>query len=85
MQQCCESNFTLLTDKQRIKPWLVSCLLQVHDTTIQAGAYPSPLNYFNFPKSVCTSVNEVMQELHYHVFSSRLRLLNTAIACGCLL
>lgn len=33
--------------------------VQVHDTTIQAGAYPSPLNYFNFPKSVCTSVNEV--------------------------
>jgi methionine aminopeptidase len=26
---------------------------------IEAGAYPSPLNYFNFPKSVCTSVNEV--------------------------
>lgn len=26
---------------------------------IEAGAYPSPLNYYNFPKSVCTSVNEV--------------------------
>jgi hypothetical protein len=26
---------------------------------VEAGAYPSPLNYFNFPKSVCTSVNEV--------------------------
>ena len=26
---------------------------------MEAGAYPSPLNYFNFPKSVCTSVNEV--------------------------
>ena len=22
-------------------------------------AYPSPLNYYKFPKSVCTSVNEV--------------------------
>lgn len=22
-------------------------------------AYPSPLNYYRFPKSVCTSVNEV--------------------------
>lgn len=32
---------------------------QVHDATIAAGAYPSPLNYFSFPKSVCTSVNEV--------------------------
>ncbi len=32
---------------------------QVHEATIAKGAYPSPLNYFNFPKSVCTSVNEV--------------------------
>eukprot|EP01023_Acetabularia_acetabulum_P023141 TRINITY_DN22713_c1_g1_i1.p1 TRINITY_DN22713_c1_g1~~TRINITY_DN22713_c1_g1_i1.p1 ORF type:complete len:388 (-),score=59.70 TRINITY_DN22713_c1_g1_i1:697-1860(-) len=32
----------------------------VHEATIQAGAYPSPLNYFSFPKSVCTSVNEVI-------------------------
>jgi hypothetical protein len=29
---------------------------------VEAGAYPSPLNYFNFPKSVCTSVNEVRQQ-----------------------
>jgi hypothetical protein len=29
---------------------------------IEAGAYPSPLNYYNFPKSVCTSVNEVSSE-----------------------
>lgn len=32
----------------------------VHEATLAAGAYPSPLNYFNFPKSVCTSVNEVV-------------------------
>ncbi|DBA68002.1 TPA: hypothetical protein ACH3X2_014034 [Trebouxia sp. C0005] len=32
----------------------------VHEATISAGAYPSPLNYFHFPKSVCTSVNEVI-------------------------
>src|SRR5690606_25176754 len=25
-----------------------------------AGAYPSPLNYSGFPKSICTSVNEVI-------------------------
>lgn len=34
--------------------------LAVHDMVVAAGAYPSPLNYGNFPKSVCTSVNEVM-------------------------
>ncbi len=32
----------------------------VHQLTIDADAYPSPLNYGHFPKSVCTSVNEVI-------------------------
>lgn len=30
----------------------------VHAMITDAGAYPSPLTYGNFPKSVCTSVNE---------------------------
>ncbi|BDA42409.1 Methionine aminopeptidase 1D, mitochondrial [Coccomyxa sp. Obi] len=30
----------------------------VHKMIIENGAYPSPLTYGNFPKSVCTSVNE---------------------------
>lgn len=32
----------------------------VHEETIRRDAYPSPLNYYEFPKSVCTSVNEVI-------------------------
>ena len=32
----------------------------VHELTIKEGGYPSPLNYRGFPKSVCTSVNEVI-------------------------
>lgn len=32
----------------------------VHDACIERNVYPSPLNYYNFPKSVCTSVNEVI-------------------------
>lgn len=32
----------------------------VHEKTIELGGYPSPLNYRGFPKSVCTSVNEVI-------------------------
>lgn len=32
----------------------------VHDETVRLGAYPSPLNYRGYPKSVCTSVNEVV-------------------------
>lgn len=31
----------------------------VHSLTIEAKAYPSPLHYKGFPKSVCTSVNNV--------------------------
>ena len=31
-----------------------------HEETIARGAYPSPLGYRGFPKSICTSVNEVI-------------------------
>jgi methionyl aminopeptidase len=31
-----------------------------HDAYIARGGYPSPLGYRGFPKSVCTSVNEVI-------------------------
>lgn len=32
----------------------------VHEACIERGAYPSPLNYHGYPKSVCTSANEVI-------------------------
>jgi methionyl aminopeptidase len=32
----------------------------VHDACIAMGGYPSPLNYHGYPKSLCTSVNEVI-------------------------
>ncbi len=32
----------------------------VHEKCIELNCYPSPLNYYNFPKSCCTSVNEVV-------------------------
>jgi len=31
-----------------------------HDYIVKNGAYPSPLNYHGFPKSICTSLNEVI-------------------------
>jgi methionyl aminopeptidase len=31
-----------------------------HEHAVRLGAYPSPLGYHGFPKSVCTSVNEVI-------------------------
>lgn len=32
----------------------------VHNFTIQNGGQPAPLNYNGFPKSVCTSINDVI-------------------------
>jgi methionyl aminopeptidase len=32
----------------------------VHAEVIRLGIYPSPLGYANFPKSICTSVNQVV-------------------------
>jgi len=31
-----------------------------HEASIERGAYPSTLNYQGYPKSICTSVNEVI-------------------------
>ena len=33
---------------------------QAHEEIVRRGAYPSPLNYRGYPKSVCTSINEVI-------------------------
>merc|ERR1711944_36544 len=32
----------------------------VHEASVDRDCYPSPLNYYQFPKSCCTSVNEVI-------------------------
>jgi methionyl aminopeptidase len=32
----------------------------VHEDTLKKGCRPAPLNYLGFPKSVCTSINEVV-------------------------
>jgi methionyl aminopeptidase len=32
----------------------------VHEDTLKKGCVPAPLNYRGFPKSVCTSINEVV-------------------------
>ena len=41
---------------QHVKPGITTDEIDeiVHQATIERGAYPSPLNYRNFPKSVCT-------------------------------
>lgn len=47
--------------KQYIKPGVTTDELDaiVHEMIISNGSYPSPLNYRGFPKSICTSINNV--------------------------
>ncbi len=49
-----------------------------HQRIIELGAYPSPLNYMGFPKSICTSVNEVVV---HGIPDSRLLLEGDIINC----
>jgi len=53
---------TLLVVGELIRPGMTTEEIDriVHDDTVKRGAYPSPLNYKGFPKSVCTSVNDVV-------------------------
>jgi methionyl aminopeptidase len=53
---------TLLKVGEMIRPGLTTDEIDrfVHEDTIARGAVPAPLNYHGFPKSVCTSVNEVV-------------------------
>jgi methionyl aminopeptidase len=52
----------LATTGDSVRPGVTTDALDAiaHDVCIQRDAYPSPLNYHGFPKSVCTSVNEVI-------------------------
>lgn len=45
-----------------IKPGVTTDELDAicHQACLDRDSYPSPLNYSGFPKSVCTSVNEVI-------------------------
>ena len=45
-----------------VKPGITTDALDelAHAAYVEEGGYPSPLNYRGFPKSICTSVNEVI-------------------------
>lgn len=47
---------------QEIHPGMTTLEIDklVYDYTVAHGAIPAPLNYEGFPKSVCTSINEVV-------------------------
>ncbi len=53
---------TLDLVEKEIKPGITTDYINtiVHDYTIENNAVPAPLNYNGFPKSVCTSVNNVI-------------------------
>src|SRR6267154_1832454 len=67
-QKRLEATQVLRTVGEAAKPGVTTDTLDAlaHETAIKLGAYPSPLNYGKtderppFPKSICTSVNEIV-------------------------
>lgn len=63
MRASCSLAASVLTFiEDRILPGVTTGELDrlCHEFIMDHGAYPSPLNYKGFPKSICTSVNEVV-------------------------
>ncbi|ORX58315.1 methionyl aminopeptidase 1 [Hesseltinella vesiculosa] len=63
MRECCKiAREVLDIGAAAVRPGITTDEIDriIHEATIERGAYPSPLNYYRFPKSVCTSVNEVI-------------------------
>jgi methionyl aminopeptidase len=59
---CRMAGETLLKVGEMIRPGLTTDEINdfVHADTLRRGAIPAPLNYLGFPKSVCTSINDVV-------------------------
>jgi methionyl aminopeptidase len=59
---CALAAETLVMIGEHIRPGMTTDDINtlVHVFTVDRGAWPSPLHYKGFPKSVCTSVNEVV-------------------------
>ncbi|MFN8104930.1 MAG: type I methionyl aminopeptidase [Acidimicrobiia bacterium] len=63
MRRACDAAAEVLTRVgAAVRPGVTTDELDAicHDATIELGGYPSPLNYHGYPKSLCTSVNEVI-------------------------
>ena len=63
MRRACAAAAEILTlAGEMVRPGVTTDEIDVfvHDATIERGGYPSPLNYHGYPKSVCTSVNEII-------------------------
>jgi methionyl aminopeptidase len=59
---CAAARRVLETTIAAVRPGITTDALDAiaHEAYIAEGGYPSPLNYHGFPKSICTSVNEVI-------------------------
>ena len=62
MRAACLLGRAVMDVAAAIKPGVTTDQLDriCHAMTLMNGAYPSPRNYMGFPKSLCTSVNEVV-------------------------
>jgi methionyl aminopeptidase len=63
MRRACRAAAIVLQETSlAIRPGVTTDELDriAHELCIKLGGYPSPLNYHGFPKSLCTSVNEVI-------------------------
>uniref|UniRef100_A0A8D9AWA8 Methionine aminopeptidase n=1 Tax=Cacopsylla melanoneura TaxID=428564 RepID=A0A8D9AWA8_9HEMI len=68
-----ESQIRLMHESCKLARFVLDCIAEhikenmttndidvfAHELIINNGAYPSPLNYRGFPKSICTSVNNI--------------------------
>lgn len=61
-KSCQLTSFILDELTSLVKPGVTTNELDkwVYDTTLKHNAVPAPLNYMGFPKSICTSINEVV-------------------------
>lgn len=61
-KSCALAADTLVAVADHIRPGITTEDINtiVHQYIVSHAAYPSPLNYKGFPKSVCTSINEVV-------------------------
>jgi methionyl aminopeptidase len=63
MRRACEAAAQVLkTVGEAVRPGVTTDEIDAlaHETYIRLGGYPSTLNYHGYPKSLCTSVNEVI-------------------------
>lgn len=63
MRRACRAAAEVLRKSgAQVKPGVTTDAIDAfsHDLIVSLGGYPSPLNYRGFPKSICSSVNEVI-------------------------